>query len=77
MTDVRHEAMAHATQIEAARWLGVPELAERWAVSRTSVRKIPRDQLPYITFGGTSVRRYNPADVAHFESTAKWGASAA
>lgn len=73
---LRAAANAQATQMESSRWLGVPELALRWNVSRASVRKIPRDKLPYITFGGTSVRRYKPADVEHFESTEKWGHAA-
>lgn len=76
LDELRAAAAAQATQIESVRWLGVPELALRWNVSRASVRKIPREQLPYITFGGTSVRRYKPTDVEHFESTAKWGTAA-
>ncbi|HEY4307722.1 MAG TPA: hypothetical protein VGM82_24820 [Gemmatimonadaceae bacterium] len=74
--DVRAAALSHGQQIESKGWLGVPALAARWNVSRKSVRNIPREQLPYITFGGTSVRRYKPADVEHFESTAKWGNAA-
>ncbi|HEY4306546.1 MAG TPA: hypothetical protein VGM82_18870 [Gemmatimonadaceae bacterium] len=42
-------------------------------MSRGSVRKIARDKLPYLEFGGTNTRRYDPADVERYEQTAKHG----
>lgn len=66
----------HQAQIVARSWPGVPDLAARWGVSRATVRKIPRDRLPYLDFGGTHIRRYDPADVASYEEREKQGAAA-
>lgn len=73
---LRAEAAEHGAQLAAAGWPGVPELAAKWGVSRPSVRKIPREHLPYLEFGDTKMRRYDPADVARYEQTAKHGHAA-
>lgn len=66
----------HQQQLEARGWPGVKQLADRWHVSRATVRKIPREKLPYISFGDSDVRRYDPADVALFEEREKQGVAA-
>lgn len=66
----------HARQIAAQKWLSVADLADRWAVSRPMVRKIPRAELPYLTLGSSEIRRYEPSDVAAYEDRAKRGEAA-
>lgn len=67
------ETEAHTLQLASARWMTVQQLAARWKLARATVRGIPRDRLPYITFGSSNVRRYDPVDVEAFERTAKLG----
>lgn len=66
----------HERQLQASGWPGVAVLARKWGVSRKTVRDIPRDQLPYISFGQSDVRRYDPDDVERFEAKAKKGIAA-
>lgn len=66
----------HEQQLQARGWPGVPFLARRWGVSSKVVRDIPRDRLPYISFGQSDMRRYDPADIAAFEEREKRGAAA-
>ena len=70
------DANEHARQIESHRWPGVKELSQKWGISRALVRAIPRDELPYLTFGESDVRRYDPADVAEYERSHKRGQAA-
>lgn len=62
---------AHERQLEAVHWLSVQDLAARWAISGATVRKVPRDKLPYLLFGDSQVRRYDPRDVERFEDEQK------
>ena len=71
VSEIRAEAAAHARQIEAVLWMETRDLAARWGVSLSTVRKIPRDKLPYLTLGETHVRRYHPDDVAAFETASR------
>lgn len=73
--DMREAAKAHSRQIEAVLWLSVQDLAARWGVSAGTVRKVPREALPYLTLGSSTVRRYDPRDVEQYEATAKQGAA--
>lgn len=66
----------HERQLQAPGWPGVKDLADRWGVSRRNVRKIPREKLPYLSFGDSDIRKYDPADVAAFEEREKRGAAA-
>jgi hypothetical protein len=66
--ELRAEAADHARQIESVHWLSVNDLRARWAVSAVVIRQIPREKLPYITLGETSIRRYRPDDVERFEA---------
>lgn len=66
----------HERQLQAQGWPGVPELAAKWGVSRATVRKIARERLPYLEFGGTHIRRYDPADIVAFEEREKAGVAA-
>jgi hypothetical protein len=43
----------------------------RWGVGRATVLRIPREQLPYLEFGSSKMRRYAPDDVARFEAEQK------
>lgn len=73
LTALRAQAKEHAKQIEAVLWLSAAELAVRWGVSDTMVRRIARTELPYLTLGGSTTRRYHPDDVERYESTMKHG----
>ncbi len=75
IAELRAQAAEHSRQLEAVLWLSVQDLAGRWGVSAGTVRKISRAELPYLTLGGSSVRRYAPDDVTAYEATAKRGAA--
>lgn len=78
MTDratIRAAAREHARQLEAVEWPGVPELQARWRIGAATIRLIPRDKLPFLTFGKSDVRRYDPRDVEAYEQTEKRGAA--
>lgn len=66
----------HQQQLEARSWPGVKDLSARWGISRALVRAIPRERLPYLTFGQSDVRRYDPVDIAAYEEREKRGAAA-
>lgn len=68
---LRAQAAQHAKQIEAVQWLSVNDLAARWGISPGSVRKIARDALPYLLFGESNQRRYDPRDVEQYEAEQK------
>jgi hypothetical protein len=72
---LREQARAFNRELEAkASWITVSQLAQRWGVCHSTVRDIPRDQLPFIEFGTGARyrrRRYDPADVQAFEATSK------
>ena len=76
MSETRMTVDEHERQLEARGWPGVKQLAERWGISRALVRRIPRKNLPYLTFGDSDVRRYDPADVDAYEQNEKQGAAA-
>lgn len=71
IADLRAGAEAHARQLESIHWLGTKELMLRWGIAKETVRAIPREQLPYLLFGETNIRRYDPRDVEAFESEQK------
>lgn len=68
----RDRARAHQADIElASSYFTVNKLAQRWDVSPSTVRDIPRDQLPYKEFGSGAKlkrRRYHPDDVVAYEN---------
>lgn len=70
---IRAAARAHARQIDAVRFATVQQLAERWVISEDAVRAIPREQLPYLQFGRSRMRRYDPRDVERYEEAQKLG----
>lgn len=70
------DVLEHTRQIEAVRWMPASDLAARWGVSVKTVRKIPRDALPYLTLGSSDVRRYDPRDVEAYEAANKRGTAA-
>lgn len=69
--ELRAGAAEHTKQLDAVHWLTVNHLAARWRVSPGTVRKIPREQLPYLPFGKSNQRRYDPRDVEHYEMMQK------
>lgn len=74
LASIRSRARQHQEELESLRWFTPQRLAARWDVSATTVMDIPRDQLPYKTFGSGEKlkrRRYHPDDVAAFESTGR------
>lgn len=71
LAQLRAQAQAHARQIEAVTWLTVNDLAVRWGVCASTVRKIPRSALPYLALGTSRVRRYDPRDVEAYEAAQK------
>lgn len=75
INELRESAREHSRQIEAVLWLSVQDLAARWGVSPGTVRKIPREALPYLSLGLSAVRRFDPRDVEQYEATAKQGAA--
>jgi len=74
MTDLavlRSRAAAHQDEIDLSiRYLTPSQLAARWQVSVSTVRDIPRDDLPYTEIGRGRLhrrRRYHPGRVAEYE----------
>jgi hypothetical protein len=76
VAEIRAEAAQHARQIEAVKFLTVQELADRWRVDDETVRKIDRTELPFLEFGKSRMRRYDPREVERYEQQGK-GESAA
>lgn len=66
---IRTAAAVHETQLQSATWLGTRDLMARWGLGRDTVLEIPREQLPYLSFGTSKMRRYKPEDVEAFEAT--------
>lgn len=52
-------------------WLKSADLAARWDVDPDTVTALPREQLPYLEFGKSKARRYDPRDVEAYEQTFK------
>ena len=71
LTTIRDQAREHTRQLAAVNFATVQILAARWGVDEDTVRAIPREELPYLAFGKSNRRRYDPADVARYESTHK------
>ena len=71
--ELRARAAAHARQLEAVLWLKSSDLAARWGVDVDTVTALPRAELPYLEFGKSKTRRYNPDDVRAYEERAKQG----
>lgn len=75
--ELRARAAELQRELTERRLLTVRQLAVRWAVSPSTVRDIPPDQLPYLEFGqGLKLRRrrYRPEDVASYEAAHRVGA---
>jgi hypothetical protein len=75
LAELRERAKQHARHIDAVVYVTVQDLAARWGVDDETVRLIPREQLPYLEFGKSRMRRYNPDDVLAYEASAKAGAA--
>lgn len=69
----RERARSHQDDLDLkVKYFTPQKLADRWDVSPSTVRDIPREDLPYKEFGaGTKLkrRRYHPDDVYAFEAT--------
>lgn len=76
---IRARQQEHNDALESTQWFTSAQLAARWNVGQTTVLMIPRDALPYRTFGlgKRPRRRYSPAAVEAFEqSDARYSKSA-
>lgn len=69
----RDRAREHQVELELKiKYFTPQKLADRWEISVSSVRDIPRELLPYKEFGAGRIlkrRRYHPDDVFAFEAT--------
>jgi hypothetical protein len=72
---IRARAAEHETDLDRdVRYLTAAQLAERWSCHASTVRDIPRDELPYLEIGGGRAkhhRRYRPSDVAAYEARSR------
>lgn len=61
---------AHIAALPDSPYMTVTELAARYKLSASSIRKIPRDVLPFSVFCGGALqrRRYHIDDVMVYES---------
>lgn len=68
----RERARAHQAAIDLAIvYLTPNDLKSRFKLSLSTIRDIPRDQLPYKEFGNGAKykrRRYHPLDVLEYEN---------
>lgn len=68
----RDRARLHQQEIDLKLvYLTVSDLAKRWHLAPSTVRDIPREDLPFKEFGkGTKLkrRRYHPDDVIAYEA---------
>jgi hypothetical protein len=70
LSDLRADAARRNATLDPRAYYTVRQLAERWQLSATYVRTIPRDELPYLEFGrGLKLhrRRYPHAAVEAYE----------
>jgi hypothetical protein len=71
LDEIRARAREHTRQLAAVHFATVQILAARWNVDEETVRDVPRDRLPYLEFGKTHRRRYDPLDIEAYERAAK------
>lgn len=76
LAEIRAAAREHAKQLAAVRYVTVQDLAARWGVDDDTVRAIPRFELPYLAFGKSGTRRFDPRDVEAYEERVKKGEAA-
>jgi hypothetical protein len=73
LEELRARAAAHQEHLDRnTKFYTVADLAARWGCSKTSVRAISAELLPYLNVGSglqRELRRYRPADVEAFEAT--------
>lgn len=74
--ELRARQREHARQLESVFFVKSHELSARWGVDIDEVLAIPREQLPYLEYGKSKSRRYDPRDVEAYEQTAKTGTAA-
>lgn len=68
---LRERAKAHARQLEAVLWLKTSDLVARWGIDSAEILAVPRAELPYLEFGASRARRYDPRDVEAYEQSHK------
>lgn len=72
LATIRAAAQQHQDELDRdLRFLTIAALARRWGMSKTSVRDIPFEDLPWRNLGRGLVRerrRYDPADVDRYEA---------
>lgn len=73
--ELRARQREHARQLEAVFYVKTSDLAARWNIDVDEVLEISRDKLPYLEYGKTNSRRYDPRDVETYEDREKRGAA--
>ncbi len=72
LATIRARAAEHQDALDlAVRYLTPQHLAARWLCSVSTVKAIPRDELPYKEIGRGRLlkrRRFHPDDVAAYEA---------
>lgn len=73
MATIRARAREHQESIESRRWFTPQQLAAMWNLAASTIRDIPRAELPYKEFGNGAKkrRRYHPDAVAAFEASGR------
>jgi len=71
--ELRQRQREHARQLEAVNFVKTSDLVARWGWDVEVVLAIPREELPYLEYGKTRARRYDPRDVETYEDKAKRG----
>lgn len=69
--ELREDAARRNLALDPSAAFTVRELAQRWKLGETTVRDIPRDELPYMEFGSGlrhRRRRYPRAAVLAYEA---------
>jgi hypothetical protein len=74
IAELRARQQEHARQLEAVLFVKASELAARWNVDVDTVLNIPRAKLPFLEYGKSQTRRYDPRDVEAYERAEKGAA---
>lgn len=75
--ELRARQADHSRQLAAVLFVKTSDLVVRWGVDIDTVVEIPRDELPFIEYGKSRARRYDPRDVEAYEERKKKGDQAA
>lgn len=74
--ELRARQAEHSKQLDAVLFAKTSDLSARWSIDVETILSIPRAELPYIEYGKSRTRRYDPRDVEAYEQHAKKGEAA-